>query len=138
MSSYTVEVLDEGRIILMTMGSDYNVVTDMLKSSTECFDLLEKGPERIVFITDAREVQLKGLDEMLHGAQNMMNPEISKITHHPKLAKSLSVTNSKVMRAAVKGLNTLTFGFTELTVFETVEEALNYARTVLYGQSKAN
>jgi hypothetical protein len=48
------------------------------------------------------------------------------------------VFNNRVMEMTVKGLSSATFGSLDIPLFQSVEEALNAARSLLYGQAKAN
>ena len=133
--SYTVESMDEGAIILTTMGADYDVTDDMLASSEETFALLESGPTRIVMITDARLLKVNSLEDILMGGKTINDPRIQRTMHHPKLIKSLSVINSKLLQLAVKGLNSASFGHTDIPIYESPEDAFNVARKLLYGEA---
>jgi hypothetical protein len=135
--SYTVATTDNGAIILVTMGEDYDVSSDMLASSEETFLLLENGPDRIVMITDARLLKVNSLEDILQGGKTMTDPRIKRTTVHPKLIKSLSVINSRLLQLAVKGLNSASFGHTDIPVYDSMEEAYNVARKLLYGESAA-
>lgn len=136
--SYTLTTLDDGHIILMTMNADFDLTKEMVPSSLETFELLEAGPDRMVFISDGREMRLTSLNEIIESANTIRIPESKRVTTHPKLLKSLTVTNNKVIQLAVKGLNTATFGNIEYPIFESVEDAVNYARKLIYGEAKVN
>jgi hypothetical protein len=129
--SYTLETLDEGHIILLTLNADFDMAAEMIQSSRETFDLLEAGPDHIVFISDGRELQTNTLNDILQGANAVRSPETKAVMNHPKRLTSLSVTSSKLLQLAVKGLNSATFGFMEVTIFDSMEEVLAEAQRII-------
>jgi hypothetical protein len=130
--SYSLESMDDGHIILFTMHQDFDVAVDMPHYLEACYELVENGPDKIVIITDATEMKPSSLDDIIEGANSIRSDEAKRLARHPKVVKSFSIITSKIAQLAVKGLNTATFGFLEVTIFETPEEAINRARQVLY------
>lgn len=135
--SYSLDALDDGQIIYFTMHEDFDMSVDMPDYLQKCYALVENGPEQIIIITDAREMKTKSIDDIIQGANSVRSPEAQRLSRHPKVIKSLSVITNKVVQVAMKGLNSASFGFVEVTVFETPEEAVGYSRTVLSGGSAA-
>ncbi len=136
--SYSLDALDDGHIIFFTMHQDFDMSVDMPDYLQKCYALVDNGPDRIIVITDAREMKTKSFEDVIQGANSIRSPEAQRISHHPKVIKNLTVITNKVVQMAMKGLNSASFGFLELTLFETQEEAIGYARKVLSGQSKAD
>lgn len=135
--SYSLAPLDGGHIISFTMHEDFDFTVDMPKYLQECWDLVENGPDRIVIISDASAMKTKNLDYLIQGTNSIRTPEAQRLTHHPKVVKNFTVVSGKLAHLAVKGLNSATFGYVDLLIFETPEEAINEARSILFGQSKA-
>lgn len=133
--SYSLDILDGGQIVYFTMHEDFDLQVDMPDYFQKCYELVEGGPDRIVLITDTREVKTKNLDELIQGANSVRSTESQRLSRHPKVIKVLTVTASKMVKLAMKGLQSATFGFLEVAVFETQEEALDHARRLLSGES---
>src|SRR5262245_46434722 len=136
--SYTVTTYDDGHILLLTLNSDFDATTEMVPSFSECFATLEAGPDNVVFISDARHYVMGSFNDLLQGANMTRSPEVARTNKHPKVRKVYTITNSGAIQLAAKGLNSASFGFIELTVFSSLEDALNQARVTLFGQNKAN
>lgn len=111
---------------------------DMPDYLQKCYALVENGPDRIIIITDAREMITKSFEDIIQGANNVRSPEAQRLSRHPKVIKSLTVMTNKIAQMAMKGLNSATFGFVEVTIFETQEEAISCAEKVLAGQSQTS
>jgi hypothetical protein len=135
--AYTFETLDEGQIILFTAGEDFNLKADGARYVQGLLELSQAGPDRIIAISDMRNISLD-FDDLMASSTLARNDDTKAFLSNPKLIKSLVVINSRVMELLVKGLSSATFGSLDLPVFQTVEEALNAARDMLFGQSKAN
>jgi hypothetical protein len=132
--SYTLTSLDDGHILLFTMNSDFDTPVDMPKYLKECYDLVDNGPDQIVIITDTTGAPPKGINDLIQGANSIRTPEAKRINDHPKVIRSLSVVDNRLVNLAVKGLNSAAFGFYEVAIFETKEEAISHARAVLAGE----
>ena len=127
--SYTFTTLDEGHILILTFNDDFDVHTTQFM-----FDSLEKidtGPDRMVFITDSRSMPIKNVNDMLVASSNVRTEEAKRLMQHPKLVKSYTIINNNIFQKVIKGLNSATFGYFEITVFETVEEAVEAGRKAL-------
>lgn len=126
--SYTLSSLEGGRILLFTIHADFDIARELVQASQEALDLVEQGPDGVVFITDTRALHINNLNEVLQGGSAVRSPEAMRLSKHPKLKKSISVIDNRLISLAAKGLNSATFGFVETTIFETKEAALDYAR----------
>ena len=129
--AYSVSRLNDERILLLIIDQDYDLVEDMVASSQEVIAHLDQAAEPMILITDARAVQIKDVNALLMGAQSIRQPEVRASVSHPNLLKYFSVIDSRVVNAAMKGLNTATFGFFHPTLFESVEAAVEHARATL-------
>ena len=129
--SYQVTTLDEGHILILTLNNDFDIVGEFAPSFNECFDQLEAGPDGVVFISDARELHLKSFNDLLQGGNLARSPEANRVNKHLKVRKAFTVTNSAGIALAAKGLNSASFGYVELGVFASIEDAVEQARAAL-------
>jgi hypothetical protein len=134
--SYSVTTYDDGQIIVLTLNADFDIATEMVSSFTECFEHLEAGTSPVVFISDARELPIRNLNDLLQGSSFVSKPEAVRVNKHPRILKTYTITNSSVIQLAAKGLNSASFGNLVLGVFTSLEEALNQSRILLHGQDR--
>ena len=135
--SYTITPFDDGHILLFTMHNDFEPAIDMPKYLPECYQFLEDGPDHVIVITDTTRAPMRDMDDLIQGANSVRNSLAQQINNHPKLLKSITVINNRIVQVAMKGLNTATFGFVDVVIATTVEEALDRARAVLAEQSQS-
>lgn len=131
---YTLSTIDEGHIILIALTGSLET-EEVMRYFQECYNLVENGPDRIVIITDTTAAPLKSIDDLIQGANTLRTPEAKQLNNHPKVIKALTVVNNKAVNLAIKGLNSAMFGFIEMPIFATQEEAISHARAVLSSQS---
>lgn len=136
--SYSVTTSDDGHILVLTLDPGFDVSNEMVPAFNACFDVLEAGPENVVFISDARHMEFSNLNDLIEGGSKARSQEVTRVNRHPKVRQIFTITNSRVIQLAAKGLNSASFGFIELTVFTSLEDALNQARNLLFGHAKAN
>ena len=129
--SYTLSPLDDGCILLFTMHKDFDIATELVQASKQALLVLEHSAKDIVFITDTRELHINNINDVLQGGSAVRSPEAMELSKHPKVIKSISIIDNRVITLAAKGLNTATFGYVDTTIFETKEDALEYARGLL-------
>ena len=125
--NYKVEVLPGEPIILATISKQFSVANDMARSDAEVRTALDKASEPMALVVDAREVSL-GLDDVIQGTNRGSRGE-QPILQHPNLKELLFVTPNALVKAAIRGLNSVTFGNVNARAFDTVEEALAHIRS---------
>jgi hypothetical protein len=133
--SYTLSPLDDGRILLFTMHADFDIATELVQASKQALLVLDNSNKKVVFITDTRELHITNFNEILQGGSAVRSPEAMQLSKHPNLCKSISIIDNRVITLAAKGLNSATFGYVDTTIFETKEDALEYARGVLKSEN---
>jgi len=132
--SYQVSTQDDGHILILKLNEDFDIAGEFGPSFAECFEKLEAGPDGVVFISDARELKLKSFNDLLQGGNLARSPDANRVNKHPKVRKTYTVTNSAGIALAARGLNSASFGFVELSVFGSLEEAVTAARAALQGK----
>lgn len=135
---YSLSTLDDGRILLLTLDEHYDLADEMIRSSQDVIAYLDQAEFPVILITDARAVQIKELNTLLTAAQYVKHPEVKASLDHPALLKYYSVIDNMLINAAVRGLNTATFGYFAATLVETVDAALDQARALLAADSSSN
>lgn len=135
--SYSLISLDDGHILVFDMHDDFESADDMPKYLPECYAALENGPDAVVLITDTTKAPLRNLDDLIQGANSIRNPLSQQINNHPKLLASMTVVDNKMVQLAVRGLNSAAFGFVNVQIYATQEEALAHARTLLAEKNHA-
>jgi hypothetical protein len=132
---YTLSTHDEGRIILMTEHSDFNANTDLLPVIGGINRLLNEGHHPMVLIFDARAHDAS--DPNLPVGTLVCSNEGRSLIKHPKLLKIMAVTGSREAQLTLKGINSAMFGFVEIGIFPTMEEANQYARWLAFQRQTA-
>jgi hypothetical protein len=125
--NYSVEVLPGEPIILMCLYAEARVSEDMSRSSVEVKALLDQAAEPVFLIMDMSKMTIS-LNDIILGS-NMGTRSEQPLNRHPQLREMLFVSPSALVKLAVKGLNTVTFGNLEFKVFDTVDDALTYVRS---------
>jgi hypothetical protein len=128
---FSISSQEGGHILIVTIDEQYDMVNEVIELSKEVVAHLDAGPDGTIVIIDGRAVQIKDLNSLLMGAQNMSRPEVKASRNHPKQLKSFSVINNKIVTAAMKGMNSATFGYIQTTMFDTVEAAVAQAHIEL-------
>lgn len=129
--SYTLSSLDEGHILIFTMNNDFNLSVDPPAYLQEAYERVENGPDRVVIITDATPMRNLNINDLVQAANGIHNPAAKRLNDHPKVIKNLRVINNKVLLLAAKGMNSAAFGFYEMSIFQSLEDALGHARMLL-------
>src|SRR5688572_23122230 len=100
--SYTIETLDEGQIIVATFQANADLEHDMPLQMEEALAFVDAAPRHAVLITDSRQIRLTKLEDVVKAANRARTPESRRLTQHPKLLKTITVTASKLGLMAIK------------------------------------
>jgi hypothetical protein len=114
-------------IMLVTLFEDFNFATDLPHSTGATFKLLESVNEPVFLIDDLQRVDI-ALDDLTTAASITSRGD-NPLYHHPKIREVLFVTSYETTRMAIRGLTTDTFGNVRARLFDTLGEALAYARS---------
>ncbi len=127
--SFKIEMLPDEPIVVITLGEDFNVEADTPAISRQYIELVEAASQPVYLIIDFRPAR-KALSvaSIIAGANLSAKGEVP-FFNHPLNKEVIWVATSEVMKMAAKGLNTDIFGKLKVSVFETLEEALSYARS---------
>jgi hypothetical protein len=125
LTPYTVEVLPDDAIILEVWGKDFEVSRHGAQFLSDLIALLDTANAPMANIVDMRQTSL-GVDDVILGAN--LGTRLTGFSKHPRLRKSIFVTNSRIVALAARGLNSPIFGNAKVFVAATVEEAMAMAR----------
>ena len=124
--SFTIVKYPNEPIIVQTFNEDYDYETEMPVSNPAIYSALDSVSEENVYLIDVFNFDVM-LDDIIRGASTVARGEKS-LWHHPKLKQVILVTRDETLRMAAAGMSAKTFGALQIPVFETLEEALVYAR----------
>lgn len=125
--AYTLEKLLGESIILFTAQPDFDLGCGLNNTIVDFLKLLENETTPVVYILDLRALPPISIEEIMLTANTLTRGE-SPVYHHPKLHKIMTVTPNPVLQMAYKGLAGEMFGNLEVSVFESLADALAAAR----------
>lgn len=125
--SFTVVKYPNEPILVQTFNPDYDMHVELPLSNKASSEALDNSPEAGVYLIDVFNFQIS-FEEIVKGANVVARGE-RPLWHHPKLKQVILVTSDGLLRMAAEGMSAKVFGGLEVPVFETLEEALAYARS---------
>jgi hypothetical protein len=129
--NYRVEALPDDPVILMSLAKDALITEDMANSGAEIRALLDQADGPMFVIMDMRELSIN-LNDIILGS-NLGTRGEEPLSRHPNIGEMIFVSSNAMVKLAVKGLNTVTFGNLEARVFDSVGDALIYVRSQTAG-----
>ncbi len=126
MSTFKVEKLPGEPILINTMYEGWSAANDLLINIEQLLEHLNAANEPLYYVSDVSGLKLSLQDVIL--AANRAARGSNAIFHHPNFREFVVVTDSKLFDLAAKGLDSELFGFVPVSIFKTLEEALEYAR----------
>jgi hypothetical protein len=124
--SYTVEKLPNEPIVVCTFHADFKIGVEGDVSLNTNIALLDKQTERVYYIVDCTYATFN-LDDAIQGAN--MTTRQKQLFKHPKIIESIFVTQSRLIKLVVQGLNNPMFGSIAVHVVDSLNAALAYARS---------
>ncbi len=125
--SHRIEKYANEPIIFLTINPDYNMVEELAVSNQGVAQLLDQATEKQVYIIHFKNRLT--IDEIIMGANRVGRGENS-LWHHPNIKAIILITDSAALRVSAQGMSSDTFGNLSVTVVTSVEDALQYARSV--------
>lgn len=128
MSDFKVESFSDEPIVLVSIYSSVklngmDIYPDSTHSTLELFDSLK---EPIYYILDLSDAKLD-IAQAIIGANKGAGSSRGTL-RHPMVKEIVVVSKSNLIKVAAKGLRSKVFGGLTVSVFETLDEALGYAR----------
>jgi hypothetical protein len=128
--SYTIEKLRGEPILVNILHEDFRFGS---KSQTNAHDevirILDDAPEPLFMIIDMSQVSMDFVSLMSNA--NTATRGVSPILHHPKIRRTIIVSNDLIIKLSVQGMDSPIFGNVSMMLFSTLDEAIDYARSEL-------
>jgi hypothetical protein len=128
MAGFTLEKLPDEPIIVVTYLDTWDTARDIDLATKQVLDLMEPLDQPVFYVIDVTIEPKFALQDLMVYTQQLTqggNP----ILKHRNMREHLVVTRSLTVKVATKGLNSPAFGKIPSQAFETLEEALTYARS---------
>ena len=124
--SFSVETLPGEPIIVSTVYEDFSISDHIEEYMDQLVSMLDSQSEPVYYISDVGHLTLN-LDDLVIST-NASARGNKALLHHPNIRGTVIVTNSRLFKLAVKGLDSDIFGNVHIDVFETIGEALAFVR----------
>lgn len=128
--SNTVQKLPNESIVIDKMSADYCLSAELPVGISKLFEFADGLIDPVFWIVDASEIQEITIEDILTGTELLIKGK-KPFYRHPKIREVLYVSTSRLIRMAAAGLKNDLFGNLKISVFDTLEAALEYARKQL-------
>jgi hypothetical protein len=126
MMSFKVERLPGEPIVVTILFEDFDLKSEIVLANKAEHDLFDASPEPVFMIVVFRARQT--LDEMMQGA-SVAGREKGAVLHHPNVREVMFVSREKAVHMLAQGLATEIYGNVPVKAFDTLDDALGYARS---------
>lgn len=133
--SYSFEMLPDEPILIGTLHDSFSLKHDSGSYFSEANSILDSADQSICHIIDVRALQVNVFQDFLT-AVNQSARGNEAMLRHPNINTTVVVSTDKLIQLTVKGLNSNIFGNLSLPVFDTLEEALTYIRSLIEHEFK--
>jgi hypothetical protein len=130
MEGFTIEKLPDEPILVMTYLEPWNTARDVDLATKQVIELMDTLDEPVFYVIDVTIEPKFALQDLIVFTQQLTqggNP----ILKHRNMREHLVVTRSLTVKVATKGLNSPAFGKIPSQAFDTLAEALTYARSTV-------
>lgn len=124
--TYSIEKLQDEPIVIFKVFEAGQLQRSMPTTVTEATTLLDELSEPVFLVLDLSGIKVS-LDTIISGANREVR--VDRFITHPNVREVLDVATNPMMKMAATGLRSNVFGNIKIQVFDTVEEALEYARS---------
>lgn len=123
--TYSVEKLQDEPIMIVRLVEVDQLQPSMPTTGAEVAAILDSVSEPVFLILDMSNIKIS-LDTLVSSTNRAVG--IDKFLTHPNVSELLDVTTNPMLRLAAKGTASKVFGNIKTQVFDTLEDALAYAR----------
>ncbi len=128
--SYTIEKHPTLPAVIATWHAGFNYTREAPAYVAEMHQLLNQQQTPIYYVLDLRAWRDMTLEELVQAANTATRSETSNF-HHPMNKGNLVITNDPTVKLSVEGLRSDAFGNARITIFSTLEEALQHVQKEL-------
>ncbi len=127
MPPYDYKKLPGEPILIFTAYETYKIGTHLEPSMAEARQRLDAQLEKVYYINDLSRQTGLSVEDLINAAHSLTRVD-SAPYHHPMIRRLLVVTTNSMLRLGYKGASSEMFGSLQVELFDTLEEALAYAR----------
>lgn len=128
MANYSIERLLEEPIIIGIFHNTFSLKEDVDSYIGEVQALFDELGAGFFYVNDTRDLQVKIFQDLLV-AVNKATRGLGSVLRHPGLKEYILITTDTLIQLSAQGLRSGIFGGIPVTVFESMEEALEYAHS---------
>jgi hypothetical protein len=128
--SYSFELLPDEPILIATMYDSFSIKHDAEAHLSELASILDGLDQRVCYISDIRALKINVFQDFLAAVSKAFRGN-EAVIKHPNITTTIIVSTAELIKLSAKGLNTEVFGHLSLPVFDTLDEALAYARSLI-------
>ena len=125
--STTIKKLPGEPIVIHAMSSDYKLVDELPKSFPKLLEFLGTLEEPVFWLVDISAVAVITVEDLLTGTELVARGEHA-LYRHPKIKYVVYISTSSMIKMAVDGMTKEAFGKFPISIFNTLDEALAFAR----------
>jgi len=123
--SFTIQKAPDLPVVILSVETRH-ILEELEGFDAPLTELLDAQTQPVFLVADLTGMAIS-LDDLTVGASAIGRTPAARL-HHPSVRENLIVTRDGMMKLAVAGLRTATFGSAAVRVFDTVEQALDYCR----------
>ena len=124
--SYTAEKLPGEPIVFAKLNADFSVAKEGEPLNSDALMLIEAEAEPVFYVADISDYP-PSIDDIV-AAVNWGGKGKAPTLNHPNVCEAIIVSRSSVVKLAVQGLRSASWGNMKVQCFETLDEAMAYAR----------
>ena len=126
MATATFNKLPDEPIVIFTLSGSAADLSDSERDILQLNSFFDRLSTPVFLILDMSNAQV-GLDDLLHGASDVYRGD-NPVFKHPNIHEILHISDDPMLEMAAKGLDSETFGNVKIQLFNSLAEALAYAR----------
>lgn len=123
--SFSLKKVPDQPLVLFVANEGYSITGELMESIQAAERIISAQREPVYYVQDLRAVVVENMDEFIMGS-NLLSRGDSPLYHHPKIKKVICITTDDLLIAAFEGMGSALFGGTEIVVFDTLDEALDF------------
>jgi hypothetical protein len=128
MTGMTIEMLPTEPILLVTYHKEFSFKTEARPALANISATLDSVAAPVYYIVDMTDEPSIDFQDFLTFTSELTRSQ-NALLHHRNIKENIVVTNSKFFKAAAKGVSADVFGGVKIRTFDTLDEALAYARS---------
>lgn len=127
---YSFELLPDEPILINTVSESFSLEHNIDARFNDLAYYLNAATQPLCLIDDVRDLRIDAFHDLLFALNKAIEAQ-GVISKNPNLIAVIAVTTSTLIKRTAQSLGSNTFGNIDIQVFETLEEALDYARMII-------